>query len=99
MTKTIIGTALALSLAVIATPAAAETQSVNVSYADLNLDTSAGQAELNSRIDAAAGRICGKAEVRKVRDGVDHQRCLRETQASVSIEIARLTGRPMLARR
>ena len=36
--------------------------------------------------------ICGKAEVRRVQDGGDQQRCMRETQASVSIELARLTG-------
>lgn len=100
MRKFIITTALtALSLAVISTPASAETQSVSVQYADLDLTSPAGVATLEGRIEAAAKRICGKTEVRSVHDGADQQRCIRETQASVSVEIARLTGRPQLARR
>lgn len=100
MRKFIITSALtALSLAVVATPVSAETQSVAVRYADLDLSNSAGLAALEGRIAAAARQICGKAEVRDVRDGADQQRCIRETQASVSVEIARLTGRPQLARR
>ena len=100
MRKFIIVPALAaLSLAAFSTPASAETQSVAVQYADLNLDSPAGMAALEGRIQAAAQRICGKAQVRNVHDGADQQRCIRETQASVSIELARLTGKQQLARR
>ena len=99
MRKFIITSALtALSLAVISTPASAETQSVAVQYADLDLTSPAGLAALEGRIEAAAKKICGQVEVRRVSDGADQQRCIRETQASVSVEIARLTGtRPALA--
>ena len=100
MRKFIIVPALAaLSLAAFSTPASAETQSVAVQYADLNLDSPAGMAALEGRIQAAAQRICGKAQVRNVHDGADQQRCIRETQASVSVELARLTGKQQLARR
>ena len=94
MQKTTITSALAaLSLAAFSTPASAETRSVQVQYADLDLTSPAGVATLEGRIEAAAKKICGRVEVRSVHDGADQQRCIRETQASVSVEIARLTGR------
>jgi UrcA family protein len=100
MRKFIITTALtALSLVAIATPASAETQSVSVKYADLDLSSPAGMGALEGRIEAAARKICGRTEVRNVHDGADQQRCIQQTQTSVSVEIARLTGRQQLARR
>jgi UrcA family protein len=92
MQKIITSALTALSLVAIATPASAETQSVKVTYADLDLSRQAGMAELESRIHAAAKKICGKTEVRNVSDGAAHQRCMDETQASASVEIARVTG-------
>ena len=98
MRKFIITSALgALSLAAFATPASAESQSVSVTYADLDLSSPAGMATLESRIEAAAKKICGRTEVRNVHDGADQQRCIRQTQTSVSVEIARVTGRQELA--
>jgi UrcA family protein len=98
MRKFIIKSALtALSLVALSTPSLAETRSVSVQYADLDLTGPAGLATLEGRIEAAAKKICGKVEVRRVSDGADHQRCIRETQASVSLEIARITGRQQLA--
>ena len=99
MRKITIAALAAFSLAAFSTPASAETQSVSVQYADLDLDSPAGMAALEGRIQAAAQRICGKAQVRNVHDGADQQRCIRETQASVSVELARLTGKQQLARR
>jgi UrcA family protein len=87
----------ALSLVAVSTPASAETQSISVPYADLDLTNPAGVVTLEGRIAAAAKRICGRPDARRVHDGADHARCMRETQASVSVEIARLTGRPALA--
>lgn len=98
MRRIIVPALAVLSLALVATPASAEKVSIPVQYADLNLDNPAGMATLEGRIEAAAKKICGKAEVRKIRDGEDHNRCMRETHASVSIELARLIGpRPALA--
>ena len=99
MRKITIAALAALSLAAFSTPASAESRSVAVQYADLDLDSPAGMAALEGRIQAAAQRICGKAQVRNVHDGADQQRCIRETQASVSVELARLTGKQQLARR
>jgi UrcA family protein len=54
MRKFIITSALsALSLVAIATPVSAETQSVAVKYADLDLTSQAGMATLEGRIAAA----------------------------------------------
>src|SRR5690606_5095384 len=97
MQKITIAALAALSLATFSSPASAETTSVSVPYADLDLTKPAGVAALEGRIAAAAKQICGKVEVRRVGDGADHQRCLRETAASVRVELAKLTGKRVLA--
>src|SRR6186713_43086 len=98
MRNIIVPALAALSLAAFTTPVSAQTTSVTVPIADLDLSTEAGQATLESRIAAATGRICGQVEVRKVREGADKQRCLEETEASVRVEISRITARdPALA--
>jgi len=92
--RNIIVSALAtLSLAAFTTPASAQTTSVTVPIADLDLSTEAGKATLESRIEAAKVRVCGTVEVRQVREGADRQRCLDETEASVRAEIARVTAK------
>ena len=53
----------ALGLALPAVPAAAQSQSVDVPYADLNLATPEGQAQLDRRIDRAARQVCGADDV------------------------------------
>jgi len=92
MRKIIVPALAAFSLGVVATPAAAETVTVAVPFADLDLSSVAGRATLEGRIAAAAEKICGKAEVRDVHDGVDQQRCAQATRTSVSVQIARATG-------
>jgi UrcA family protein len=93
MHKIIVPALAALSLATLPTPASAQTTSVTVPIADLDLSTEAGRATLESRIEAAKARICGTVEVRQVREGADRQRCLEETEASVRAEIARVTAK------
>ena len=92
MQKIIAPALAALALAALAAPALAQTTSVVVPIADLNLSTEAGRAALEGRIEAAKARICGTVEVRKIREGSDRQQCLEETEASVRVEIARLTA-------
>ena len=93
MRKIIVPTLDALSLALVTTPASAQTTSVTVPIADLDLSTEAGKATLESRIEAAKVRVCGTVEVRQVREGPDRQRCLEETEASVRAEIARVIAK------
>ena len=51
--------AIAFSLAAIATPAAANTNTVDVYIGDLNLTTDEGRARMERRLSAAARRVCG----------------------------------------
>jgi UrcA family protein len=98
MRKSIITSALTVfSLVAVSTPASAETQSISVQYADLDLSNQAGTTALEGRIEAAVKRICGRPQVRSVRDGADQQRCVRQTHESVRVELARLAGRQGLA--
>ena len=90
MQKIIVPALAALSLAALPTAISAQTTSVVIPLADLDLSTPAGRATLEGRIAAAKARICGQVEVRKVREGGDQKRCLEETEASVRVEIARL---------
>ena len=46
----------------IAAPVRAETRSVPVSYADLDLATTAGKSTLDRRIDRAADLVCGASD-------------------------------------
>ncbi|KRA84063.1 UrcA family protein [Altererythrobacter sp. Root672] len=92
MRKVIFIALAALSLPISLTPVSAQSTSVTVPIADLDLSTEAGRATLERRIHAAKARICGHVEVRQVREGADKQRCLEETEASVRAEIARLTA-------
>lgn len=100
MRKFIITSALtALSLAVIATPASAETTSVEVRFADLNLSNPAGMAVLERRVDRAIERVCGH-DSRPLYKVVAQQQCAQEAKASASEQIARITGvQPTLALR
>lgn len=93
MHKIIVPALAALSLAALPTPVSAQTTSVSVPIADLDLSTEAGKSTLESRIEAAKARVCGTVEVRQVREGADRQRCLQETEASVRAEIARVTAK------
>ena len=93
MRNIIVPALAALSLAAFTTPVSAQTTSVTVPIADLDLSTEAGKATLESRIQTAMVRICGTVEVRQVREGADRQRCLEETEASVRAEIARVIAK------
>lgn len=64
----------------IALPAAAETISVKVSYAGLDLNSTAGIAEFDRRISRAVKSICSEADRTFVRN--EYRRCTREAHAS-----------------
>ena len=81
---------------VLATPAVAETPvSVAVKFSDLDLSTSAGQAQLERRIDNAARSACGMDEVRSGSrlPSNEARRCYVETKASVHEQIAEAIAR------
>jgi len=73
MRKTVI--AIAALTGLLVSPAAAETASVSVSYADLNLSSPAGVATLKHRIKAAADRVCSKPSTRDIKAVLAWQEC------------------------
>lgn len=79
----------------IAPPAAAETISVKVSYAGLDLNSTAGVAEFDRRISRAVKTICGDADRTYLRN--EHRRCTREANASGSTQKDRVIALVRLA--
>ena len=78
--------AAAAAAALASTPTFAHpTQTTRVSYADLNLATPYGQAELQKRLDKAAMRVCGfgtAADADAVRD------CYVESRKATAVHMA-----------
>ena len=97
MYKLLISGLAAVSLGITASPAVAETATVGVAHADLNLSTPEGMATLEGRVRAAVRKVCGTAEIRRIRDSADQKRCTRQAQESASGEIARLAPGAALA--
>jgi UrcA family protein len=94
MRRPVIHASVALLASFVSIPLAAETVSTTVPYGDLDLATENDQATLRARVGSAVQEICGstKNRVPDVRDGSDHQRCLRLAKASAALELARVTG-------
>ncbi|QIQ86034.1 UrcA family protein [Erythrobacter sp.] len=82
MTKTITTAAItfAASLLPLSAANAAEPRSADISYADLDLSSEAGQAIFDRRIEAAVEAVCGRTEGRPTFD-----RAVRECQAETRI--------------
>ena len=91
-------TSAALALAILAPiPAMAETVSVSVRYADLNLSTAEGQQVFNRRIAAAGRQICGAVDSeRDLSRRASISKCLSEVRSSA--EPARLAAIVVKAR-
>jgi UrcA family protein len=91
-------TSAALALAILAPiPAMAETASVRVRYADLDLSSADGQRAFNRRIAAAGRQICGAADSeRGLSRRASINKCLSEVRTSA--EPARLAAIAVKAR-
>ena len=89
----ILAAAVVLGAASAVTAAAAET--VAVQYADLDLSTSAGQAQLDRRIDNAARSICGSdtAIVGTRLRSNDARKCYEQAKARVHEQVAQAIER------
>jgi UrcA family protein len=71
-------TAAALAALALA-PAQAETRSVRVSHAGIDLSTSAGQAMLEQRVRTAVRKVCGKTYPLDVKANYRARKCRAET--------------------
>jgi UrcA family protein len=92
MHKIIVSTLAAVSFGLAVTPAVAETVKTTVLYDDLDLSTASGMATLEGRVQGAAKRICGRAELRDIKDVSDRRRCLREAMDDAGQQIVRIAG-------
>ena len=83
--------ACGLVLSASAAPAAAQTVSVAVDYADLDLTSPQGQSALDKRIDRAARQICESGQQRTGTRIVDNgriQACLSDVKARAATQVA-----------
>ncbi|MEO6040711.1 MAG: UrcA family protein [Croceibacterium sp.] len=66
-----------------------------INYADLNLETAQGQAQLDRRIDGAARAICGIADVRTgtLLQGTKNIQCYDAAKASARKQVAERVAR------
>lgn len=75
----------ATALCLLATPALATSNPLAVKFTDLDLDTAAGKATLDARIDNAARRYCADEQVTGSRIG--SQSCLKSVRSEVLAKI------------
>jgi len=76
-----------VAAAAIASPARAadaDTQSTQVHYQDLDLNSAAGEAKLKSRVATAAARVCGPVDGRTLDDHERFDTCRNNAIASAS---------------
>lgn len=75
-----------IALALIGGATAAQARTAEVRYADLNLSTAAGQAELDRRIESAARRACviEAPGTSRFEDRAQLIRCKSEVRAQVA---------------
>lgn len=74
--------------ALCATPAVAETMSVPVSFAGLDLTSPNGKSILDRRIDHAARVICGTPDIRDIKAMMAAGKCRAETVALAQPRVA-----------
>lgn len=80
----------AAMVAAVATPAAAQTDSVTIGYGDLNLASQAGRAALDRRIDGAARTVCGRASPLELKTIALGRTCRAEVLADARAQLARV---------
>ena len=87
--------AAVLAATAFTTPAFAESDRINVRYADLDLNTPEGQAQLERRIDKAVRAACGANEttVGTRLPSREAQACVDTTKTAVREQIAQNVAR------
>jgi len=96
MLKHLVSSAAALTCAtLLLTPLStmAETRSVGVQSADLNLNKDAGRAVLQQRIAHAIDRICGSAHARTTADVQAYATCSKTARANATDQYAALIAK------
>lgn len=88
--------AAAIGAATLALPASAQTRTMAVSYADLDLSTAEGMDELEQRLDRAAWRVCKLDRQGTLHARVDQLRCYRQTRKTNAVQLAQVASRVQL---
>lgn len=94
MTKLAIASAVAVALSSIAAaPAVAQENQLVVSYADLDLNTTAGVQTLDQRLEAGVKAVCGRPDVRDLKSGLAFEQCKEAAMTSAHEQLARQGAR------
>lgn len=75
-----------IAAAIAVSPAAASSGSQRVSFADLDLTTPAGIAELDARLERAVRDVCGEPWPRDLRGRRYIEQCRTETRATLQAQ-------------
>lgn len=78
---------IALVMMVQASPALAQADTRAVSYADLDLSQSAGQAALESRLRSAVRQVCGDPGVRDLKEMYAQRACRSQALAKAKADM------------
>jgi len=92
MIRIITSAALAFAAVAGTSASAQDVPTALVSYADLNVSSTAGVAALNRRISAAASRICGTADIRDLQGTAAVHTCRTTAIRSTVSQIAAVTN-------
>lgn len=90
MNKLAIASAVAVALSSIAAaPAAAQETQLVITYADLDLNTTAGVQTLDQRLEAGVKAVCGRPDIRDLKSGVAFAQCKDAAMISVNEQLVR----------
>ena len=80
----------AVAAVAVATPAAAQADSVTIGYGDLNLASQSGRQALNRRIDGAADQLCGDVAPLQLKANAMSRTCRADVVADARAQLARV---------
>lgn len=94
MNKLAIASAVAVALSSLAAiPAAAQETQFVVSYADLDLNTTAGVQALDQRLEAGVKAVCERPDIRNLRSMAAYEQCKDAAMNSAHQQLAQQGAR------
>ena len=94
MTKLAFASAVAVALSSIAAaPAVAQETQVVVTYADLDIATTAGAQALGQRLEAGVETVCDRPDIRDLKSMLAYEQCKDAAMTSVNEQLARQGAR------
>jgi UrcA family protein len=94
MNKLAIASAVAVALtSIAAAPAVAQDAQVAISYADLDLTTTAGAQVLGERLEAGVKAVCDRPDIRDLKSMLAWEQCKDAAMTSANEQLARQGAR------